>query len=110
MGRDGQSPRAARGSRRGVGDSADPESPEGQSARDKQGGVGLLQKGDRPLRGGRRAVSGRSAAGARGRAPGGRAARPGALLSPGCGLTCGGWAGRGAAQQRGPRFRVGGGR
>lgn len=62
-----------------MGDNADPESPEGQAARDGQGGVGLLQRGAGPLREEAEGRLGRSAAGARGRAPGGRAARPGAL-------------------------------
>lgn len=98
VGRVGQSPRAICGSRRGVGDTADPESPEGQAARDGQGRVGLLQRGDRPLReeaGGRGPSRGaaRLERGAERLAEERRGPEP----SPGCGLTWGGWAGRGAA-------------
>lgn len=73
--------------------------PRASRARDRQGGVGLLQGCDRTLRGGRRAVTGRGAAGARARAPGGRAAQPGDLAR--------GWAhlGRLGGSQRGAAAR-----
>lgn len=90
-----------------MGDTADPESPEGQAARDGQGRVGLLQRGDRPLR---EEAGGRLGA-QRGWSAGQSAWRKsGAARSPHPGVGSPGEAGRGAAQQRGPRFRVGGGR
>lgn len=96
VGRVGQSPSAICGSRRGVGDSADPESPEGQAARDGQGRVGLLQRGDRPL--------GEEAGGRLGAQRGGSAGqsagrKSGAARSPHPGVGSPGEAGRGGARR-----------
>lgn len=90
-----------------MGDNPDPESPEGQAARDGQGGVGLLQRGAGPLR---EEAEGRLGAQRGGGAGQGAGRKSGAARSPHPGVGSPGAAGRGAAQRRGPRFRVGGGR